>query len=62
MESDDLVAEDVGPGCDGGRDDNGPGVVVCDQLVGGPGTGGSGVVYQTGLVDFKEREGGLVDC
>lgn len=36
VQGDDFVAEHVGASDNGGGDGDGPGVVVCDESVGGP--------------------------
>lgn len=48
MESDDLVAQDVRALDQGGWNGDSPGVVVCDEGVGSPGTGFKSVLYRKG--------------
>lgn len=61
MQGDDLVAEDVVASGDAAGDGHGPAVVVGDQVVGGPGTGGTAAIDETALADLEPLEGGLVD-
>lgn len=58
MQGNDLVAQDVVAGGEALGDVDGPGVVVGDELVGGPLVGGG--VEDTRLVELEEAQGGLV--
>lgn len=58
MHGDDLVAEDVRARGQAVGDGDGPGVVVGDQVRGGPRLG---VQVDAGLVNLDPLEGGLVD-
>ncbi|KAJ4063429.1 hypothetical protein NW761_015276 [Fusarium oxysporum] len=60
MESNDLMAEDIGTGLDVLRYLNEPAVVVGNELVRAVGTGVTGL-DETNLVDLEELEGLLVD-
>ena len=57
MQGDDLVTDDVVARGEVGRDGNGPGVVVGDQLVGGP-VAGVGARDPAGLGELDPLEGG----
>lgn len=48
MESDDFVAEDVVACCDSGGNCHGPGIVGCDEGVGGPDAS-----RETGFIDLE---------
>lgn len=61
MESDNLVAENIGTWCQGLGNGNGPGVVIGDELIGGPGSGNDAIVDKSYSVDLEEFEGGFVD-
>jgi hypothetical protein len=61
VKSDHLVTENVVSWGEGGWDGDGPGHVVGHELIGSPGSWGSGVVDDTLLGDLEELEGGFVD-
>ena len=56
VQSDDFVAEDVGASDDGRGDGDGPGVVVCDEGVGGPSARRAGTADEARLSDLEEAE------
>lgn len=61
VESDNLMTSDVVSRSEIGWDSSGPGVVVGNHLVGSPGSGNSGVIYQTSFVNLEEFKSGLVN-
>ena len=61
MQTNNLVTQYVVAWCDRGRNYDCPGVVVCDELIGGPISVCDALVDQADCVDSEPFEGGFVD-